>query len=1140
MKLNDLKSSDSMTFPAVACRLLSPQRILSSEGRIRHSGGSRFELITKDVEAYAFEIEDQAVAEEIVLHMRQRRQNLAQVLTAQRGNAAEDRGIFYLYLVFFGAVQRIGTWYVSLDGAIKAQLQNMRLGKTPEEIEQAVIRNFRLSNGSRDCFAMTIGKYNPEEFAPADPAAAGERAEEREDREAWLDTAAESPAFGREKSIVIYGMDFSLLVRVQGSEGEAFLRAVRIDRRNRRRPAMTLAIGELIFQDHQNLIGEQVRKQLRSFHGYLDLWARYASAEGNYLLKRARAVGAFGVKASAVTPRGLELYPQGLAPEGWEQLKPDDQLMFSSGVPIYLQEDMTWDEYQAYLDDLSAAKQETGAPVQSDTEKGESLAILDVRPNDGCILLNIREGEEPQGKTVSLSIRGDKAKIDRRRDARNRIDNAESENPSLGLIIEGKLPALSEESGAQRRIEPLSPFVKNKIFEYPPTQTQTDAISIALNTPDIAIIQGPPGTGKTTVITAIIERLNELADHRRANPGSVLVTSFQHDAVRNVTSRLRINSLPTIKFGRKGTEDPEAETVLSDWCEEYAGKLRALHPGLRETEEQKELMKLRAAYIAHPGDENALRILEFAKTWESAEFLGGEISGLMESLEQDAYESGSGLLPKIRRLRVSREAFLDDGPDAADDLLHDLRRKFPSEPSGRIARIFDILDQAADCFGEPEESLLRELKAVQRELLQSCIPMPPYHQEKPREEILRLCDRLEKLSRRPADEKDQILLRLLSELESNPDRVRETVSAYNYVYAATTLQSEGTDIRRAKKTQKDEHPAYDSVVIDEAARVSPVDLLIPMAQARHRIILVGDHRQLPHIYDEEIFENMQTDGIDVDKNVVKESMFQYLFQKAGELTRQDHIPRTITLNAQYRMHPMLGNFISDQFYAPYGEGFQSPRPASEFQQGLWHKPLKWAHLPAGMGPPERAGTSRTRSCEANYIAETLQQYLASPEGQGLSYGVITFYSGQRDLIARRLRQKLGDGAKKIRVGTVDAFQGMEFDVIFLSVVRCRAGEVRADPALLEQEAGQGSPGGGEFVNWDEARQKAGMRHYGFLISENRLCVALSRQKKLLIIVGDADAFLNGSWGKLARLCVPAMRRLAELCKSEGVLIDGKA
>ncbi len=44
---------------------------------------------------------------------------------------------------------------------------------------------------------------------------------------------------------------------------------------------------------------------------------------------------------------------------------------------------------------------------------------------------------------------------------------------------------------------------------------------------------------------------------------------------------------------------------------------------------------------------------------------------------------------------------------------------------------------------------------------------------------------------------------------------------------------------------------YEFVIVDEAARVSPRDLMVPMAQGK-RIILVGDHRQLPHIVDDDV------------------------------------------------------------------------------------------------------------------------------------------------------------------------------------------------------------------------------------------------------------------------------------------------
>ena len=80
----------------------------------------------------------------------------------------------------------------------------------------------------------------------------------------------------------------------------------------------------------------------------------------------------------------------------------------------------------------------------------------------------------------------------------------------LGELIEekGKPPPFAKCGN----YAPLNHLVEKKIFTKPPTLAQRRAIEVALNTPDIALIQGPPGTGKTTVIAAIIERLNQIFD----------------------------------------------------------------------------------------------------------------------------------------------------------------------------------------------------------------------------------------------------------------------------------------------------------------------------------------------------------------------------------------------------------------------------------------------------------------------------------------------------------------------------------------------------------------------------------------------------------------------------------------------------
>jgi ATPase, putative len=532
---------------------------------------------------------------------------------------------------------------------------------------------------------------------------------------------------------------------------------------------------------------------------------------------------------------------------------------------------------------------------------------------------------------------------------------------------------------------------------------------------------------------------------------------------------------------------------------------------------------------------------------------------MIESRSVSGGDKTSELLMLIRRLRTTREGFMDDGADNADYLLQNLEDMGINKSIPENRKVFEILDEAAICYGkEPSEELLEKLCDVKTYLLDKCVPKPSYKKEVPDEEISKIYKQINQSVKKYQDEKAAILADLLKELRTNRSEVERSLEHYLFVYSATTQQSEGVEIKEAKGINKhSEHPEYETVIVDEAARVSPADLMIPLAQAKKRIILVGDHRQLPHIYDEEVFESMKENGETVDMNNIKKSMFEYLLEKARELEKIDNVPRTIILDAQYRMHPMLGEFVNEVFYKPNDEQFASPMPASNYQQFISKKnlPLEWYDFPDKYGKEHKDGTSRVRDCEADFIVEKIEYYMKLEEGKDLSYGVITFYSEQVKSTKRKLKNKLGDDARRVRVGSVDAFQGMEFDVIFLSVVRSNDKKpmVKIDKSskpepinyeYLEKYKGidkkQIDKKSEEYKAWEVYRDKVGMQNYGFLISENRLCVSLSRQKKLLIVVGNTEMFCNGEWGRIAEICVPGMKRLYELCKGEDVIYDGQS
>ena len=230
---------------------------------------------------------------------------------------------------------------------------------------------------------------------------------------------------------------------------------------------------------------------------------------------------------------------------------------------------------------------------------------------------------------------------------------------------------------------------------------------------------------------------------------------------------------------------------------------------------------------------------------------------------------------------------------------------------------------------------------------------------------------------------------------------------------------------------------------------------------RSRIILVGDQRQLPHVYDEEIFSALREDDLIADEGDIKVSMFEQLWNRAQELENSDGIKRRITLDSQFRMHPTLGKFISENFYDIYGEGFTSPRPAEDFKQNICSKPVCWINVDSAQGKDYlSANHSLYRPSEVHYIVEKLQEYFSNPQNKDLTFGVVSFYRAQVQEIKESIKNLNSKLAKEIEarteIGTVDEFQGMEFDVMILSVVRSGRNFGTVNPDRLENSPAKNS------------------------------------------------------------------------------------
>ena len=561
----------------------------------------------------------------------------------------------------------------------------------------------------------------------------------------------------------------------------------------------------------------------------------------------------------------------------------------------------------------------------------------------------------------------------------------------------------------------------------------------------------------------------------------------------------------------------------------HVGTEDSVHAALRAARE------IIVAYLKAPGsrDERAevLRRVSHATSPWLPEKLATDMAKLRAELSGPRSvrlgdEDRAFALRAVRAIRTDATPFSDDGPANACKALRRLDRLdgFDLTSDERLC-----LEQAVD---NPEvavdEKLFARLQSTKEALIDRLQPVnksaaAPRPQADVESVVMRVIDVLAERAKKTAPGADIAVAEWLAGLENDPGGIRETVRHYSMVLAATCQQSVSRHMADAKQG---EDTVFRTVIVDEAARSNPLDLLIPMALAERRIVLVGDHRQLPHLLEPDVEREIEQSVQKETESALRQSLFEKLFTELRAREQRDGVKRTVTLNQQYRMHPLLGRFVSEQFYEPHGEGFGSGRDAEEFAHAvslkngvsLAGKVAAWIDVPCDHGA-EKGGRSKRRPVEARRVAQEAHAVLSRhPE---LSVGIITFYAAQREEILTSMRevdltelddeggfrvrdqwQRTSDGRERLRIGTVDAFQGKEFDIVFLSLTRSNRVPVK------------------------DENEVARRRRYGFLLLENRLCVAMSRQHRLLVVVGDS-AMVRGTE---AEVSLPGLSAFWELCE----------
>ena len=339
---------------------------------------------------------------------------------------------------------------------------------------------------------------------------------------------------------------------------------------------------------------------------------------------------------------------------------------------------------------------------------------------------------------------------------------------------------------------------------------------------------------------------------------------------------------------------------------------------------------------------------------------------------------------------------------------------------------------------------------------------------------------------------------------------------------ASTLGTAETSVLSSKVFKRH----FSTVYMEECGKTGVPELFfIPMAQVgRERVqnvVLFGDHKQnLPYTKSQER---------------IPAAYLQRSFLEVVVDTPKSHV---FTLDTQYRMHPMIAEYVSASFYGgrlanglrashflrPYHDDAERRFPPVLFLDTEGDR--MFAEVSDRELEPEdddddtertshgNIGESRLAVSIALTLATEYAQNWTAPSQSGHSVGtprhpkiiIVTPYTAQLVRIERMLRDspQLEHTPWKVIVLTAERVQGEEADVVIVSTVRSQVymKKTAYNDALLPHRILRKNP-------------VPGGRRARFVSQRNRVAVMLTRARYAVIVIGDGELLSSreaaGEW-----------------------------
>lgn len=233
------------------------------------------------------------------------------------------------------------------------------------------------------------------------------------------------------------------------------------------------------------------------------------------------------------------------------------------------------------------------------------------------------------------------------------------------------------------------------------------------------------------------------------------------------------------------------------------------------------------------------------------------------------------------------------------------------------------------------------------------------------------------------------------------------------------------------------------VIIEEAAEILEAHVVTSLTNECQHLIMIGDHQQLQP--SATVYELAKEYGLET-------SLFERLIKNGLAYE---------TLEYQHRMRPSISRLLVPSIYPELKDHESVARYPNVrgMQRDVFFITHKYLEKKG-----EDENNSRENAHEANFIM-ALCRHLRLQGYSSEDITILTPYIGQLFLL-KKVQRKFEE-CQGVRISVVDNFQGEESKIILLSLVRSNEGGV-----------------------------------VGFLKKENRICVALSRAKHGLYVIGN--------------------------------------